>query len=124
MQEVHEGFWSSDGANVGIAGRTLICDDVLQATCRMDRMGRNAVDVVADALAAKVHDPLSCHGSSAGPASRDTPRREWRTPKVTPNRLWSSRGHCPESPLYCDEDVAGIISRTLDGIGVVVMILM
>lgn len=37
---MHEGFWSSDGANVGIAGRTLFCDDVLQQTCRMDRMGR------------------------------------------------------------------------------------
>lgn len=66
-------FGSSDGANVGNAGRILFCDDVLQDTCRMDRMGRNAVAVVADALAAKVHDPLSCHGSSAGPASRDHP---------------------------------------------------
>jgi hypothetical protein len=70
---MHEGFWSSDGVGVVFARRTLFCDDVLQDTCRLDRMGRNAVAVVADALAAKVHDPLSCHGSSAGPASRDTP---------------------------------------------------
>lgn len=84
---MHEGFWSSDGVNVGMAGRTLLCDDVLQDTCRLDRMGRNAVAVVADALAAQGHDPLSSTGAVAGPASRDTPRREWRSLKVAPNRV-------------------------------------
>lgn len=51
--------------------------------------------------------PCPATGASAGPASRDTPRREWRSLEVTPNRRWGSRGHYPESPLHCDEDVAG-----------------
>jgi hypothetical protein len=40
--------------------------------------------------------------------------------EVARNRLWSSRGHYPESPLYCDEDVAAYIQDP-DWIGVVMI---
>lgn len=125
VEEMHEGFWSSDGVNVGIAGRTLLCDDVLLGTCRLDRMGRNAVAVVADALAAQGHDPLSCHGSSAGPASRKTPGGKWRSLRVAPNRVWSSRGHYPESPLYVTKTWSTCLQDPdWTGRGVVVVIFM
>lgn len=51
--------------------------------------------------------PCPATGAVRDQPPETTLRREWRSLKVTPNRRWSSRGHYPESPLYCDEDVAG-----------------